>query len=64
MTGIGIRAFRLRAQRRHSGRKEPIALTVAPDLLAKVDEIAKRMSHSRAALTNRATDELAEQAIS
>lgn len=43
------------------GRKEQITLTIAPDLLAKVDEIANRMGQSRAALINRAIYELAER---
>jgi len=46
------------------GRKEQITLTIAPDLLAKVDEMASRMGQSRAALINRAIYELAERAIS
>ena len=36
------------------GRKEQITLTVAPELLAKVDEIAGKMGQSRAALISRA----------
>ena len=43
------------------GRKEQITLTIAPELLAKVDEIASRMGQSRAALINRAIYELAER---
>ena len=43
------------------GRKEQITLTIAPDLLAKVDEMASRMGQSRAALINRAIYELAER---
>jgi Ribbon-helix-helix protein, copG family len=43
------------------GRKEQITLTIAPDLLAKVDAIASRMGQSRAALINRAIYELAER---
>jgi hypothetical protein len=43
------------------GRKEQITLTIAPDLLAKVDEIASRMGQSRASLINRAIYELAER---
>jgi hypothetical protein len=43
------------------GRKEQITLTIAPDLLAKVDELASRMGQSRAALINRAIYELAER---
>jgi hypothetical protein len=46
------------------GRKEQITLTIAPDLLAKVDEIATRMGQSRAALINRAIYELAERIVS
>lgn len=46
------------------GRKEQITLTIAPELLAKVDEIAARMGQSRAALINRAIYELAERVAS
>jgi hypothetical protein len=46
------------------GRKEQITLTIAPELLAKVDEIASRMGQSRAALINRAIYELAQRVIS
>jgi hypothetical protein len=46
------------------GRKEQITLTIAPGLLAKVDEIASRMGQSRAALINRAIYELAERVVS
>jgi hypothetical protein len=45
------------------GRKEQITLTIAPDLLAKVDEIASKMGQSRAALINRAIYELTERVI-
>jgi metal-responsive CopG/Arc/MetJ family transcriptional regulator len=34
------------------GRREQITLTIAPDLLARVDELAERMGQSRAALIN------------
>lgn len=34
------------------GTKQQITLTIAPDLLAKVDEMAERMGQSRAALIN------------
>jgi hypothetical protein len=34
------------------GNKQQITLTIAPDLLAKVDEMAERMGQSRAALIN------------
>lgn len=34
------------------GLKQQITLTIAPDLLAKVDEMAERMGQSRAALIN------------
>jgi hypothetical protein len=44
------------------GRKEQITLTIAPELLAKVDELAAKMGQSRAALINRAIYELAERA--
>ena len=46
------------------GRKEQITLTIAPELLAKVDEMAGRMGQSRAALINRAIFELAERVAS
>jgi Ribbon-helix-helix protein, copG family len=46
------------------GRKEQITLTIAPDLLAKVDAMASRMGQSRAALINRAIYELAERVLS
>jgi hypothetical protein len=46
------------------GRKEQITLTIAPDLLAKVDEMAAKMGQSRAALINRAIYELAERVVS
>jgi hypothetical protein len=46
------------------GRKEQITLMIAPDLLAKVDEIAGRMGQSRAALINREIYELAERVVS
>jgi predicted transcriptional regulator len=34
------------------GTKQQITLTIAPELLAKVDELAQRMGQSRAALIN------------
>jgi hypothetical protein len=43
------------------GRREQITLTITPELLAKVDQIAGRMGQSRAALFNRAIFELAER---
>ena len=43
------------------GRREQITLTIAPELLAKVDDMARRMGQSRAALINRAIYELAER---
>lgn len=46
------------------GRKEQITLTIAPELLAKVDDLARRMGQSRAALINRAIYELAERVAS
>ena len=46
------------------GRKEQITLTIAPELLAKVDEMASKMGQSRAALINRAIYELAERTVS
>ncbi|MGD0108536.1 MAG: ribbon-helix-helix domain-containing protein [Rhodopila sp.] len=45
------------------GRKEQITLTIAPDLLAKVDQMASKMGQSRAALINRAIYELAERTV-
>ena len=33
------------------GRKEQITLTISPELLARVDQMAGRMGQSRAALT-------------
>jgi hypothetical protein len=44
------------------GRRQQITLTITPDLLAKVDELASKMGQSRAALINRAIYELAERA--
>jgi hypothetical protein len=46
------------------GRKEQITLTIAPDLLAKIDGMASKMGQSRAALINRAIYELAERSAS
>jgi hypothetical protein len=43
------------------GKREQITLTIAPELLAKVDALANRMGQSRAALINRAIYELAER---
>jgi hypothetical protein len=34
------------------GKREQITLTIAPELLARVDQMAKRMGQSRAALIN------------
>jgi hypothetical protein len=34
------------------GRKEQITLTITPELLARVDQMATRMGQSRAALIN------------
>jgi hypothetical protein len=45
------------------GRKEQITLTIAPELLMNVDEIANRMGQSRAGLINRAIYELAERVV-
>jgi hypothetical protein len=42
------------------GRKEQITLTIAPELLAKIDNMATRMGQSRAALINLAIYRLAE----
>ncbi len=43
-------AARMKGVRR--GTKQQITLTIAPELLAKVDEMAERMGQSRAALIN------------
>jgi hypothetical protein len=43
------------------GRKEQVTLTIAPELLAKVDESAGNMGQSRAAPINRAIYELDER---
>ena len=45
------------------GRKEQITLTIAPELLGKIDDLARRMGQSRAALVNRAIYELAERVV-
>lgn len=42
------------------GRKEQITLTISPELLAKIDDMASRMGQSRAALINLAIYRLAE----
>ncbi len=42
------------------GKKEQITLTLAPDLLTKVDALAKRMGQSRAAVINLAIFRLVE----
>jgi hypothetical protein len=42
------------------GRKEQVSLTLAPDLLRQVDELAKRMGQSRAATINLAIYRLLE----
>jgi Ribbon-helix-helix protein, copG family len=42
------------------GRKEQITLTLAPELLRKVDALAARMGQSRAALINLAIFRLVE----
>jgi hypothetical protein len=36
------------------GKKEQITLTIAPDMLTKVDTLAERMGQSRAAVINMA----------
>lgn len=41
-----------RAKGVRRGTKQQITLTIAPELLAKVDEMAERMGQSRAALIN------------
>jgi hypothetical protein len=43
------------------GTKQQITLTIAPELLAKVDEMAERMGQSRAALINLAIYRTIEQ---
>jgi len=42
------------------GKKEQITLTLAPELLVKVDALAKRMGQSRAAVINLAIFRLVE----
>jgi hypothetical protein len=42
------------------GKKEQITLTIAPEMLAKVDALALRMGQSRAALINLAVFRLVE----
>jgi hypothetical protein len=42
------------------GRKEQITLTLAPDMLVKVDALAARMGQSRAAVINLAIFRLIE----
>ena len=45
------------------GRKEQITLTIAPELLGKIEDLARRTGQSRAALINRAIYELAERVV-
>jgi hypothetical protein len=45
------------------GTKQQITLTIAPDLLAKVDEMAERMGQSRAALINLAIYRAVESGV-
>lgn len=45
------------------GTKQQITLTIAPDLLAKVDEMAGRMGQSRAALINLAIYRAVEDGV-
>lgn len=45
------------------GRKEQITLTITPDLLARVDELAARTGQSRAALINLAIYRVVEAGI-
>jgi predicted transcriptional regulator len=45
------------------GTKQQITLTIAPDLLAKVDEMAERMGQSRAALINLAIYRVVEGGV-
>ena len=42
------------------GKKEQITLTIAPDMLEKVDALAERMGQSRAAVINMAIFRLVE----
>lgn len=46
------------------GRKEQITLTIAPDLLAKVDDYAARRGQSRAAMINMAIFEFVSRSTS
>jgi len=50
ISGAPDAAARVKGVRR--GTKQQITLTIAPELLAKVDEMAERMGQSRAALIN------------
>ena len=43
------------------GKKEQITLTITPELLAKVDAVAKKFGQSRAAIINLAIYRLVEQ---
>lgn len=45
-----------------SGRKRPITLTVSPELLARIDALARRKGISRTALMILATSEMLEGA--
>ena len=45
------------------GRKEQVTLTITPDLLARVDELATRTGQSRAALINLAIYRVVEAGI-
>jgi hypothetical protein len=45
------------------GTKQQITLTIAPELLAKVDEMAERMGQSRAALINLAIYRTVEDGV-
>jgi Ribbon-helix-helix protein, copG family len=45
------------------GRKEQITLTIAPDLLTKLDELATKTGQSRAALINLAIYKVVDAGI-
>ena len=45
------------------GTKQQITLTISPDLLAKIDEMAEKMGQSRAALINLAIYRFVESGV-
>lgn len=46
------------------GRKQQISLTVAPELLARIDELAASLSLSRAAVITMALNRAADEGLS